>query len=149
MAATIKRKKNKNRKPGDQAGKYPSTAHNRNLLVYNDGMGERCIRLGSLGMSEIEIAQEIGVARSTLRRWAEKYPDTFGLDWEMAKEASQAWWERTGRKSLFVRGFNCATYNKLITCRFRRDYSDKVTIQGDSEHPLVTHIIRQVVPARR
>lgn len=139
-----KRKKNKNRKIGDQAGRYPPTGNKGGTpSLYRPEYCERVILWGSNGESETEWAVKIGVVRSTMRDWGKEFPE-FGVALARARECSMAWWERKGKSSLDKAHFGWSGYNKIISCRFRGDYSEKVVISGDEDAPIV-HEIRRIV----
>jgi hypothetical protein len=80
------------------------------------------VRLGASGRSRTEIAAELGIARSTLSSWAERFPD-FGCAVEYAQDLAQAWWEEKGREGLHKGdSFNAYTYVNIMRCRFPKDY---------------------------
>ena len=70
------------------------------------------------------MAVALGVARTTMLGWVDEHPE-FSTAFTRAKELSQDWWESTGQAGLTVQGFNASLYNKIISCRFREDYTDK------------------------
>jgi hypothetical protein len=92
---------------------------------YKPEFCERVVELGAQGLSECEIAVDLGVARSTLHFWKGEHPD-FLAALTRAKEAEQAWWERTGRNALFAERFNSAVWSKSMSSRFRDEYTDRV-----------------------
>jgi|AACY02.3.fsa_nt_gi hypothetical protein len=104
---------------------------------YDPAYCEQVVKLGGEGLSECEIAVEIGVARGTLHLWKETHPE-FLAALTRAKEAEQAWWERTGRKALFADKFNSAVWSKSMSARFRDEYTDRVKseVTGKDGEPL-------------
>jgi len=59
---------------------------------YDPAYCERVLELGEQGCSVVEMAADIGVARTTLERlWPEQYPE-FMQALEQARLKSQAWW---------------------------------------------------------
>lgn len=117
--------------------------------VYNPSMCDAVIAMGKDGASETMMAvHACGVVRSTMRGWANKYPE-FKRALGLAREHSKAWWEHTGNIRLRTMGFNTNLYNKIISCRFREDYSERMVVAGDEDAPLVHKIERVVVKAKR
>ena len=82
------------------------------------------IDLGKQGRSFVEIACELGIARSTLDTWASQHPE-FSEALTRAREEAQAWWERQGREGLTKRGFNGHLWIKTMQARFRQDYTER------------------------
>jgi hypothetical protein len=105
---------------------------------YRPEFCDTVLELGAQGMSECEIAVELGVARSTLHFWKGEHPD-FLAAITRAKEAEQAWWEKTGRTALFADKFNSVVWSKSMSARFRDEYTDRVKseITGKDGEPLV------------
>lgn len=105
---------------------------------------ERVVELGKLGYSNTEIAAELNICRDTLYDWMKKFV-AFKQAMNLANTYSQAWWEKVGRTTLYADKFNSAVYNKIMTCRFRHDYGDKIettvknadgeTLKIDSQTP--------------
>lgn len=130
------------------AGRFPSTGRPRGYVrekVYRPEFCEMVIEFGKHGWSEAEMAfNGFGVTRSAMRAWAKKYPE-FGEALEAAKEAARAWWESVGRLNLTRDKFNTGLYNKIISCRFRDEYSDRIVHAGDQDQPVVTRIERVIV----
>lgn len=93
------------------AGKYDPAVH---PMMY--------ITLSKDGMSDVEIAAEIGVATTTLRAWSEKYLDFYNAA-EIGKALYEAWWLKEGRENLDNRGYNTGLY-KYMTAN-KLGYSDK------------------------
>lgn len=97
-----------------------------------DTLCRTLIECGQQGMSEVEIAVELGYPRSTIQSWAEKHPE-FSAALTRAKEASQAWWERQARAGNIgsnVGQVNPAAWKHTLNCRFKADYGDKVDVTG-------------------
>lgn len=106
------------------------------------------VRMGGSGASETEMAVNgCGVVRATMRRWAKEHAE-FGEALSFAREASLAWWETTGRARLRTQGFNTHLYNKIISSRFRADYSDRIVHSSDPDEPVITRIERRIVRPR-
>lgn len=118
------------------------------LTLYKTAYCRVVIEMGGYGASETEMAViGCGVVRATMRNWTRIHPE-FKQALEFAKDASQAWWEQTGRTRLRTVGFNTNLYNKIISCRFRADYSERVVHAGDPDQPLFTKIERRFVKAK-
>ena len=137
--------KNKNR---SQKGRYPSTGRKPGVTeggLYRPEYCQVVVDHGKQGWSEAEIAINcFNVTRRTMRAWGQRYPE-FGEALARAREASLSWWESTGRLNLKSMGFNTNLYNKIISCRFRNDYSERVVVAGDPDAPVVTQIERRIV----
>lgn len=118
----------------------------KNVTLYRPEYCAEARQLGALGWSEAMMAMEFGVRRSAMRGWGKKFPE-FGEALEDAREFALAWWERKGQRSLHRRDFNTPLYNKLIACRFRQDYADRLLHAGDSDAPVIHEIRRTIVRA--
>lgn len=104
------------------------------------------IDCGIEGLSETQMALECGVARGTIRLWAKEHKE-FGEALAIAKDQAMAWWEDKGQSCLIMdRGktFQTRVWEKTMASRFRADYSERVTVEGDKENPIV-HTIRRVI----
>lgn len=158
-------KKPRNRKPPkriatgrkSQAGRQgavavrPSVASSSYSPVesaYNPKFCAVVIAMGEQGKSETQMALACNVTRATLRNWA-KDPDKpeFRQAIALAHDLSRMWWEQTGQENLKQFGFQSGLYNKIISCRFRKDYGDQVAVEhsGDAERPVVTKIVREII----
>jgi len=91
---------------------------------YRDEYCERVVELGKLGYSHAMIASELGVARQTLRNWAEIHPE-FLAAITHARDEAQAWFERKGLIGMEQQGFNASLWAKQVSCRFPDDYTDR------------------------
>lgn len=95
---------------------------------YDPAYCDRVITLGSQGMSDVEIAVELGVARSNLHSWAQAHPE-FSASLTLARQASQAWWERkirAGKVGNMPGQLNPAITKHVLSCRFRDDYRERL-----------------------
>lgn len=118
------------------------------LSLYRPEYCEAVIKGGSLGLSETQLAVEVcDVARFAMRTWAKKYPD-FRIALARAKDEAMAYWERQARKGLRDRNFNSHLWTKVVSSRFRDTYSERMTVEGDEEKPLVHKIVRTIVDPR-
>lgn len=104
--------------------------------LYKPEYCEKIVELASEGKGWAEIAHTLGVTRTTLYEWGDKHPD-FSTALTRAKVAEQAWWEDTGRKSLFADKFQAAVWSKSMSARFRDDYTErtKAEITGKDGEP--------------
>jgi hypothetical protein len=112
---------------------------------YDPKYCERVIELGKQGMSVVEMACAIGVARSTLEtEWTKAHPD-FSEAFARAREESQAWWERTGREGMLSKSIDAAIFSRSMSARFPHDWREKQLIGSDPDNPLPAgFIIRDV-----
>jgi transposase len=113
---------------------------------------ELVIELGRKGMSVVEMASEIGVARNTLETlWTAKHPE-FQEAFTKAREASQSWWEAMGRTNLIMPPqsgtFQASVWSRSMAARFPNDWREKseTAHTGPNGGPLeITQITRKVV----
>lgn len=113
---------------------------------------ERVIELGRLGMSVVEMAADIGVARNTLEQlWPAANPE-FLQALTHARECSQAWWESMGRTNLIMPPqtgqFQASVWSRSMAARFPKDWREKneTAHTGPNGGPLeITQITRKVV----
>lgn len=88
------------------------------------------IWLGNRGYSLKQISAMMGVSHETLYAWARENP-SFSEALAHAREGAQSWWETIGQASLFSRDFNTFVWNKIVSNRFRRDYTDQKGLPYD------------------
>lgn len=113
---------------------------------------ELIIELGRKGMSVVEMASEIGVARNTIETlWTAKHPE-FQEAFTQAREASQSWWESMGRTNLIMPPqsgtFQASVWSRSMAARFPNDWREKseTALTGPNGKPLeITQITRKVV----
>ena len=96
---------------------------------YDAAYCERVMELGRLGMSVVEMAADIGVARSTLEAlWPEAHPE-FKEAFTQARQLSQAWWESMGRVNLIMAPqsgtFQASVWSRSMAARFPADWREK------------------------
>ncbi len=97
---------------------------------------ERVIELGKEGASVVEMAVEIGVARSTLEgEWPLNHPE-FSEALAHARECSQMWWEKAGRIGMIENNINSSIWSRSMAARFPNDWREKTLIGSDPENPL-------------
>jgi len=90
--------------------------------------------LGARGYSLKQICAMFGVSHETLFGWAKENPD-FSESLARARESAQSWWETIGQAALFNKGFNTFVWNKIVSTRFRRDYTDRKGVPYDPKEP--------------
>ena len=81
------------------------------------------IDLSRQGMSEVEIAAELMVGVTTLRKWSETY-EAFGLAYEIGQALHETWWLQKGKAGLDERYFNTHLF-KFLTGN-KLGYAEKV-----------------------
>lgn len=101
---------------------------------YFPELDEWVIWLGNRGYSLKQISAIFGVSNTKLYRWAEENP-SFGEALARAREGAQAWWETVGQAALFAERFNTFVWNKIISARFRKDYTDRKGVPYDPNEP--------------
>lgn len=106
---------------------------------YDPAMCDVVIACGAEGKTLAEMADEIGVNRSTMREWAEQHPE-FSAAVKTGLDKAQAWWERKGREATFgaIPGYNATSYIFQMKNRFKDDWRDKV----EQEHSGGVAIVR-------
>lgn len=85
------------------------------------------MEMGEQGMSVVEMAANLGVARNTLElTWPHKFPE-FLRALTLARDSSQAYWERRGRDGVFgeIPGFQSGAYSRSMAARFPKDWTEK------------------------
>jgi len=101
---------------------------------------EKVIELGKQGMSVVEMACEIGVARATLEtNWPEQHPE-FLEAFTRAREESQAWWEKTGREGMKAKSIDSAIFSRSMAARFPHDWRETTRNEhsGPNGSPIAT-----------
>lgn len=81
------------------------------------------IDLSRQGLSEVEVAAEIGVGVSTLKKWAELHSE-FSVAHEIGQALYESWWLQKGKEGLDARYFNTSLF-KFLTGN-KLGYADKV-----------------------
>lgn len=129
--------------PAEPAAKRPPWRPSK----YRPEYCELVIEMGSKGFSVVEMAAEIGVARSTMEgEWTWKYQD-FSEALEQARQLSQLWWERIGRNNLLVPKdggtFSQAMWSRSMAARFPRDWRENKTfgLEGPDGKPLTIYTV--------
>lgn len=92
------------------------------------------IWLGNRGYSIKQIAAMMGVAVSRLYEWGQNNP-SFQDALACAREGAQNWWETIGQAALFAEKFNTFIWNKIVSNRFRQDYTDRKGVPYDPKAP--------------
>lgn len=92
--------------------------------LYDPAYCEKVIELGKEGLSVVEMACRIGVARATLEtNWPAEHPE-FLEAFTRAREESQAWWENAGRTGMLTKGIDAAIYSRSMAARFPNDWRE-------------------------
>ncbi len=81
------------------------------------------ISLSTQGLSNVEIAAEIGVSEATLLKWSEDY-EPFTIAFEIAQALHETWWLAKGKEGLDDRFFNTSLYKYLTSNKL--GYAEKV-----------------------
>ncbi len=128
--------------------------------LYRPEYCQKVLELGSVGMSVVEMAAEIGVSRNTMETlWPAAHPEFLEALGE-ARDRSQAWWENQGRLNLAADKFQTALYNRSMAARFPRDWRENKAIDHTSSDgtmtprpaidatKLSTEALREVVQAK-
>lgn len=87
--------------------------------------------LGKDGKSITQIAVFIGVVKQTVYNWEKEYPEFLDA-LTRARENAQAWYEDIGQRGLIMgKDFNASTWAKQVSCRFPKDYTEKIKHDGE------------------
>ncbi len=125
--------------------KKPKYAHAGQPTKYKPEYCERVMELGKEGMSPVQIACELDVARTTLLAWSDKHPE-FLTAITRAKELEQAHWEALGYRALFADKFQAQVWKKSMEARFRNDYTERKQIGGDPDmSPIKLEQVERVI----
>ncbi len=91
---------------------------------YDPAYCERVIELGRQGMSVVEMACDIGVARATIEtNWPAAHPE-FLEAFARARDESQAWWEKAGRVGMAGKNIDSAIWSRSMAARFPKDWRE-------------------------
>ena len=96
--------------------------------VYKPEFCEQAIEIMSTGDGFEEVAQCLGVRRSTINEWMKKHPD-FSDAIEFGRELSECWWRSQGKNSLYNREFNTKNWDINMMNRFQ--WSKKTETSGN------------------
>jgi hypothetical protein len=108
--------------------------------LYDPEYCEAVVGYGREGMSVVEMAAEIGVARNTLEtEWPSAHPE-FLEAFTHARQLSQAWWERTGRVGMMSKGIDGGIWSRSMAARFPSDWREVKAseISGPGGKPVET-----------
>ena len=112
------------------------------------------IALMSEGASLVEVAAEIGVCRETIWDWtnqdSDRFIEEFSYTIKKGTQLSAAWWERTGRKSLWDKEFSYTGWYMNMKNRF--GWRDKQEITGKDGGPFevqFTEVVREINERKR
>jgi len=75
------------------------------------------------GMSDVEIAADMGISMPTIKAWSETYLE-FNTAYEVGKTLHEAWWLTEGKDNLDNRGYNTGMF-KFLTGN-KLGYSEKI-----------------------
>ena len=107
---------------------------------------ETVLMVGEEGGWLSEMAEACDVCRATMDNWAEDHPE-FLEALTRAKQKSQAWFEREGRKGLFADRFNAPLWSKQMAARHPTEYSEKQRLEHSSPDGTMTPSV-VVLPAK-
>jgi hypothetical protein len=113
---------------------------------YDPAMCDIVVQCGAEGMGRYEIAAELDVSLQTMVAWEEEHP-AFLSATTRARQLSQAWWEKQGRKGIWSRDFNAPAYSLQVRNRFPADWRDKHELTGSDGGPIEVSVTRRIVRA--
>ena len=92
---------------------------------YREEYCKLVIELGKKGHTVAMMALDIGTAKQTLYTWMKAHPKFMDAMKEAISNA-QAYLEQIGLDELVDGKLNTVLYNKIMSCRFREDYTETV-----------------------
>jgi len=93
-----------------------------------DAAIEKLATLGFEGESDVEIALELGIARSSLHDYCER-SEKFSAALNEARARAQVWFENIARSHMRgTIGSGGAVLTKIMQARFRKDYTEQKQI---------------------
>ena len=107
---------------------------------YNPEKCEEAKSLLSQGYSKEATAGALGIGKTALYDWIERYPE-FANAIKEGEAASQQWWEDRGRKSCDGDNFNATVW--VMTMKNRFNWRDKQEITGEDGGPLAVKIVKE------
>lgn len=114
---------------------------------YFPELDEWVLWLGNRGYSIKQMASMMGVSHEALYQWGRDNP-SFSDALARAREAAQSWWETIGQAALFAEKFNSFIWNKIVSSRFRQDYTDRKGLPYDPKAPdeIVVESVLEIDP---
>ena len=112
---------------------------------YDPKFCDAVLKMGAEGYSIVEMAAELGVAKSTLKdEWPAAHEE-FSVAFARARELSQGWWERQGRIGLFAEKFQPALYSRSMSARFPDDWREtkEQRLTGPDGGPVQTEEVKK------
>lgn len=101
---------------------------------YHPSLCKYAIEMGERGYSLKQIASVFSVTYATLWNWGKENPEFFDA-LARAREGAQAYWEMVGQAGVIGKGFNFPVWNKIVSVRFRQDYTDRKGLPYDPNEP--------------
>jgi transcriptional regulator with XRE-family HTH domain len=111
---------------------------------YRPEMLEQILELMAQGMSQAEVAREIGISKRTWLNWKEKNPD-FADAVDEGTWRSLGWWERQGRSNLSAgKEFNHILWMMNVKNRFPAEWREKQDVAHTLEVSLVDLVAKSM-----
>lgn len=98
---------------------------------YDPSYCDLVIEMGKRGYSKVQIAAELGIAKSTLPVWEQANPE-FSDALTRAMTFSQSWWEQKGQDCLIMPGgmsFQSSVWSRSMAARFPDDWREKTATE--------------------
>lgn len=99
------------------------------------------------GAGPAEYASEFDIDRTTLYDWAAAHED-FSTALSRAKVHEQAWWERAGRKGMYLEKFNALVWKTSVQARFRQDYTERTQTELSGPNGAPVQVESKTLDAR-
>lgn len=106
--------------------------------LYRPEYCDRVKELGRKGYSVVQMAADIGVARSSIEEeWPKAHPE-FSVAFKLAKTLSQAWWEAKGQDNLITpqgMNFQSSVWSRSMAARFPADWRENTKVENTHANP--------------
>lgn len=96
---------------------------------YRPEFCDQVVEWGRMGYSKAQIARELDVSRQTVDTWCSVHPE-FLDSITHARDLALAWFESKGQEGLEKSGFNASLWAKMVSCRFREDYTERKEVDS-------------------
>ena len=130
-------------KLSDLTGTKPVKVHPGRPSKYKPEYCDRVIQLGAEGMSQVQIAVELGVGRTTMLSWCDQHSE-FKEALSFAKDLEQAFWEQIGKDALYADKFQYGVWKKSMESRFKQDYTERQEVSGPDGRPIQQEVVFKV-----
>ena len=118
---------------------------------YKQEYCELAIEMGREGKTIAQIGLACNVAKQTIYTWMKEHPEFLDAI-KQSVSFAQAWYEEAGQKGLTADKFNSSLFTKIVSSRFRDDYTDSSTVytravevkEDDVPHTQIDKLVRDI-----